>query len=103
MVASWTVLSTLGCAAGMQYEASDPDGGEGGSITVGATAGGGGARRGQELDRSRVPGVAEPRSLDLPDIEDYQRDNGLRVVLVERHDLPLVSLELLFAGGASAH
>jgi len=39
----------------------------------------------------------------LPEPEDYRLDNGLRVILVERHDLPIVSLELLFPGGASAH
>jgi predicted Zn-dependent peptidase len=47
--------------------------------------------------------VGEPPSLTLPEVEDYTLDNGLRVVLVERDALPLVSLELQLRGGASAH
>ena len=102
MVASWTALSLAGCSMGMQYEPSDPASGEEGSITVGAGAGGGAPRR-PALDRTIVPGVGTPESLELPEIQDYTLDNGLRVVLVERTALPLVSLELQFRGGAAAH
>lgn len=104
MVASWTALSLAGCSMGMQYEPSDPQAGEEGSVTIGAGAGGGGgARRSPALDRSVVPAVGAPLSLDLPEVQDYRLENGLRVVLVERTALPLVSLELQFQGGASAH
>jgi len=41
--------------------------------------------------------------MEMPEIQDYTLDNGLRVVLVERHALPLVSVELQLRGGASAH
>jgi zinc protease len=41
--------------------------------------------------------------LTLPEIHDDTLANGLRVVLVERPSLPLVSLELQLRGGASAH
>lgn len=101
MMASWTAVAVAGCAAGMNYEPADPEAGQEGSITVGVS--GGGARRGQVLDRARVPSVGSPRSLDFPEVQDYTLDNGLRVVLVERDALPLVSLELVFRGGASAH
>ncbi|MCG6956818.1 MAG: insulinase family protein [Gemmatimonadetes bacterium] len=55
------------------------------------------------LDRSRVPGVAAPSEMKFPEIQDYRLQNGLRVVLWERTALPLVSLQLQFRGGASAH
>lgn len=100
MVACWTSVALAGCSAGMNYEAPDPEAG-GGSLTVGGQVGG--ARRAQELDRSVAPRVGSPRSLRLPEIQDYTLDNGLRVILVERSALPLVSLELQFRGGASAH
>jgi len=55
------------------------------------------------LDRSRVPEVGAPPEMKFPEIEDYRLENGLRVVLWERTELPLVSLGLQFRGGASAH
>ncbi|HKJ02716.1 MAG TPA: pitrilysin family protein, partial [Longimicrobiales bacterium] len=102
MVASWTVMSVAGCSMGMHYEPSDPATGEEGSITLGAQGGGGGRTR-PALDRTVVPEVGPPESLELPEIQDYNLDNGLRVVLVERTALPLVSMELQFRGGAAAH
>ena len=103
MVASWTAVSLAGCSVGMNYESSDPASGDEGSVTMGAQAGGGGRRSAQALDRSQVPAVGEPRSLDLPEIQDYTLESGMRVILVERDALPLVSLELQFRGGATAH
>lgn len=55
------------------------------------------------LDRSRVPEVGPPPSMTFPEVQEYRLDNGMRVVLWERHALPLVSLELQFRGGASTH
>jgi predicted Zn-dependent peptidase len=101
MVASWTALSVAGCAA-VTYTSSQPDEGRPASITVGP-GGGAPARRGQAFDRTVVPAVGVPESMDMPEIEDYTLDNGLRVVLVERDALPLVSVELQLRGGASAH
>jgi zinc protease len=100
VIAAWTVASAVGCAAAVQYS-SDPETGVN-EVTLGVGSEGGEAPR-QSLDRSRVPGVGEPPSLALPEVEDYTLDNGLRVVLVERTALPLVSLELQLRGGASAH
>jgi predicted Zn-dependent peptidase len=106
MVACWSAVSLAGCAAtttqaGVDYDPPDPETGRR-TVTVGVGAGGGG-RSGQALDRSRVPAVGEPKPLELPGIQDYRLDNGMRVVLVERRALPLVSLELQLRGGASAH
>ncbi|HSG06745.1 MAG TPA: pitrilysin family protein [Longimicrobiales bacterium] len=100
MITSWTAVSLAGCAFGMS-STSDPESGAR-TVTVGAQGGG----RGQAapiLDRNVVPAVGAPQSLEFPEIEDYTLGNGLRVVLVRRPALPLVSLELQFQGGASAH
>jgi predicted Zn-dependent peptidase len=101
IVASWTTLSTWGCAA-VTYTSSDPAEETGGAITLGA-GGGSPARRGQALDRTVAPAVGDPDAMSMPEVQDYTLDNGLRVVLVERHALPLVSLEVQARGGASAH
>lgn len=106
MVASWTAVSLAGCSAAMtsggaDYDPPDPETGTR-SVTVRVGAGGG-ASGAQALDRARVPAVGEPESLEFPEIQDYTLDNGLRVVLVERRSLPLVSLQLQFQGGAAAH
>lgn len=102
MMASWTAVALAGCAAGMNYESADPEDEQGGSVTVGVQSGGG-ARRGPSLDRTTVPEVGVPLSLEFPEVQDYTLDSGVRVILVERRALPLVSLELVFRGGSSAH
>jgi predicted Zn-dependent peptidase len=73
------------------------------TVSVGATAGGGGPASQDRFDRSRVPEVGAPETVELPEVQDFTLDNGMRVVLVERGALPLVSLELQFRGGAAAH
>jgi len=100
MVTSWAVVSLAGCAVGMTTSSSD-DGSR--SVEVGATSGGGPARGQQVMDRERAPDVGQPESMTMPETEDYTLDNGLRVVLVRRDALPLVSLAFQFRGGASAH
>ncbi len=101
MVASWMALSVAGCAWGASYS-HDPET-DTGSLEVGPGAGGRPAAGRRELDRTAVPAVGDPRSMTMPEVQDYTLANGLRVVLVERHALPLVSLELQLRGGASAH
>ena len=54
------------------------------------------------LDRSRPPEVGAPRSMRLPEPARFTLSNGLPVVLVERHELPVVSLQLLLMGGATS-
>lgn len=99
MITSWVAVSAAGCAFGVST-GSNPDTGVR-DITVGPEGGGGRPR--QAFDRSVVPEVGPPESLEIPEIQDYTLGNGLRVVLVERSSLPLVSLELQFRGGAAAH
>lgn len=53
--------------------------------------------------RLTPPPVAPPPPLHLPEVQAWSLDNGLRVLLVERRDLPVVSAQLLLPGGASAH
>jgi zinc protease len=100
MVTSWAAVSLAGCAVGMTTSSSD----EGSrSVEVGATSGSGPARDQQSTGREHAPDVGQPESMTMPQTEDYTLDNGLRVVLVRRDALPLVSLAFQFRGGASAH
>ncbi len=101
MVVCWTSVSLAGCAFAVS-KTSNPERDET-TVSVGARTGGGGPAARPALDRSRVPPVGEPKALELPGIQDYTLGNGLRVVLVERSALPLVSLELQFRGGGAAH
>jgi predicted Zn-dependent peptidase len=55
------------------------------------------------VDRRRVPEVGDPAPVELPEVQDFTSANGMRIVLVERSTLPLVSLELQLRGGAAAH
>ena len=49
-----------------------------------------------QADRSRLPAVANTLKLDLPDMQQATLSNGIKVVLAERRDLPLVNLSLMF-------
>ncbi|MFQ5537721.1 MAG: M16 family metallopeptidase [Gemmatimonadota bacterium] len=86
--------------------AREPETGEG-TVEIGARAGrpgaGDNAQREGLVDRTKVPDIGEPSPLELPRVEDYTLEYGLRVILVERHELPLVNIQLLFPGGADAH
>lgn len=102
MLAAWAAISLTGCAVGIVHSSD----GESGQINVGAGVGDAGTGEGGAaagVDRSRVPEVGKPPSMKMPEIQDYRMPDGMRVVLVERHEAPLVSLELQFRGGASAH
>jgi zinc protease len=50
-------------------------------------------------DRSQLPGTGEPSGPGFPILQRATLDNGLRVILAERHDLPLVEAELLVDAG----
>lgn len=53
-------------------------------------------------DRSRVPEPARPHELNLPRFEEDVLSNGVRVLLAERHDIPLVNLWLEIDAGYAA-
>ncbi|WP_237063739.1 M16 family metallopeptidase [Microbulbifer zhoushanensis] len=53
-------------------------------------------------DRSSLPSVDKTVELELPSQKEFTLDNGLRVVLAERHDTPAVFMNLQFRSGAAA-
>jgi len=53
-------------------------------------------------DRNQPPAIAQPPELRLPKLERTTLSNGLKVVLAERHEIPLVSFSLLVDSGYSA-
>ncbi len=53
-----------------------------------------------EAFRKTQPTAGAPRSFALPTMKPFTLGSGIKVYLVERHDLPLVSMELNFDGGS---
>lgn len=53
-------------------------------------------------DRSRMPEPGAPSPLHLPSLQRMTLSNGLKVVLAERHDAPLVDFTLIFDAGNAA-
>jgi zinc protease len=53
-------------------------------------------------DRNQPPAIAQPPELRLPRLERTTLSNGLKVVLAERHEIPLVSFSLLVDSGYAA-
>ncbi|NNG24775.1 M16 family metallopeptidase [Telluria aromaticivorans] len=54
---------------------------------------------GAAADRSKEPALGKPMSLKLPDMQKMTLSNGLKVVLAERHDAPVVNFQLLVDSG----
>jgi len=54
------------------------------------------------VDRSRAPDRGPESAFTLPARQRFTLANGLEVVLVEKHELPLVSLVTVIRGGTSA-
>ncbi|WP_158880694.1 pitrilysin family protein [Rhodanobacter sp. L36] len=56
-----------------------------------------------DVDRSKgVPAVTTFPDLKFPTLQHAKLDNGIEVVLAERHGVPLVQMELLFDAGYAA-
>jgi zinc protease len=58
--------------------------------------------RGQEVApvaQETPPPPAAPRSVNIPKPDDKTLKNGLRVVVIEDHDIPLISAQLLIKNG----
>jgi zinc protease len=55
-----------------------------------------------DTDRSKMPVVGTPPALALPPLERATLSNGLKVVLAERHNVPVVQLQLLVDAGHAA-
>ena len=56
----------------------------------------------QPADRSKPPEVGRPPEPRLPKLERTTLSSGLRVVVAERHEVPLVNLSLLVDSGYAA-
>jgi zinc protease len=54
----------------------------------------------QQPDRSKPPEIGPPPSLDLPPIQHFKLANGVPVIVVEKHRVPLVQMELLVRTGS---
>lgn len=60
-----------------------------------------GAVQAQQVpDRSAPPPVGEAPDVALPELQEFRLDNGLRVLLMEKRDVPLVQLNLLIGAGS---
>jgi zinc protease len=53
-------------------------------------------------DRNQPPPTGQPPALRLPKIERTTLSNGLKLVLAERHEIPLVNFDLLVDSGFAA-
>ncbi|MBA4156411.1 MAG: insulinase family protein [Gemmatimonadetes bacterium] len=67
-----------------------------GACAPAATTGAGGVR----FDRSVMPPAGAAPEYDFPDVQSHTLSNGLRVWLVERPGVPLVTVQLLVDAGA---
>ncbi len=54
----------------------------------------------QQPDRSAPPDLGPPPSLSLPALQRLTLSNGLRVILMEKHDVPLVQANLVVRVGS---
>jgi predicted Zn-dependent peptidase len=55
----------------------------------------------QAPDRSKAPELGPPPALKLSAIQHFKLSNGLPVVLMEKHGLPLVQIDLLIKAGSA--
>ncbi len=54
------------------------------------------------VDRSKLPEAGTPPQAKFPDIERAELSNGLKLVLAQRHSVPIVDLRLLVDAGYAA-
>jgi zinc protease len=71
-------------------------------ILVGCAPRASGSAGSGPLDRSVVPPAGSTPTYDFPEIERHTLANGLRVWVVERPGVPMVSLQLVVDAGANA-
>lgn len=55
----------------------------------------------QKVDRSNPPQLGTPPSLTLPQMQKATLSNGIRVVVMEKHGVPVVQLNLMLRAGAA--
>ena len=57
----------------------------------------------QTLDRSKPPVLGPPPKVALPPVVTRELPNGLKLMIVEQHELPLADFVLLVGSGAVRH
>lgn len=55
-----------------------------------------------DADRGSVPAVTTPPALSLPPLQHATLSNGLKLIVAERHDVPVVEFQMLFDAGRAA-
>ncbi len=70
-------------------------------LVVSSCSWGVGEAQAQKPDRSKPPELGPPPSLKLPPIQRFALTNGLPVVMMEKHQVPLVQINLLVHGGTA--
>lgn len=55
-----------------------------------------------KVDRKQLPAVGEPAGIQLPPLTRFVLKNGIEVLLAERHEVPLVNLEIFWPYGTAA-
>jgi zinc protease len=56
----------------------------------------------ESADRSKMPDTGTPPQLELPKLERATLSNGLKVILAQRHEIPVVELRLQVDAGYAA-
>jgi zinc protease len=56
----------------------------------------------QRADRAKPPAIGQPPELRLPKLERITLSNGLKVVLAERHEIPVVNFAMMVDSGYAA-
>ncbi|MCX6169655.1 MAG: pitrilysin family protein [Ignavibacteriales bacterium] len=54
----------------------------------------------QTPDRTKPPQLPAPKKLNLPAIQQFTLSNGLKVVLMEKHEVPLIQLNVTVKAGS---
>ncbi len=91
-----SALALAGCSVSM----GGSTGSDGGSVSM--QAGSREETQVEQLDRTVPPEAGSPPPVSLPAVADFTLGNGLRVLLIEKHEVPVVAIELQLRGGASA-
>ena len=60
-----------------------------------------GVAQAQKVDRSKHPTPAPPPAFVFPKVEDRTLSNGLKVSVVENHELPVVAVRAVIEGGSN--
>jgi predicted Zn-dependent peptidase len=88
-------IAALACGGARQAPAPAEPSAEPSGVAAGASH----ATPPAEAFRGTQPAPEAPRPFRLPALQRFSLPNGIEVFLVERHELPTVSMELTFPGG----